>query len=143
MAEVKRRWGLDQPFFVQYFYFIGNAIQGNLGRSFRFAQPVTELIATRLPATIELATFAIVIALGIAIPLGVLAGARPDSPVDNVGTTLGLFGISMPNFWFGIMLILVFAGTFHILPSAGRSTRSSRAAPTARCSRRVARWSRT
>ncbi len=122
VAEAKRRWGLDQPFYIQYFYFVANAVRGDLGRSFRFAQPVTELIATRLPATIELAFFAIVIATAIAIPIGVLAGARPDSPTDNVGTMLGLFGISMPNFWFGIMLILIFAGLLHLLPSAGRST---------------------
>ena len=122
VAAIRQRWGLDQPFIIQYFYFVSNAVQGNLGRSFRFAQPVTELIATRLPATVELATFAILIALAIALPLGVLAGARPDSPIDNLGTTVGLFGISMPNFWFGIMLILIFAGTFHVMPSAGRSS---------------------
>jgi ABC-type dipeptide/oligopeptide/nickel transport system permease component len=121
VAEARARWGLDKPFIVQYFYFIGNAVQGNFGRSFRFAQPVSELMATRLPATIELAFFAMLIATLIAIPLGVFAGARPDSPVDNVGTVFGLFGISMPNFWFGIMLILFFAGVLHILPSAGRS----------------------
>lgn len=121
VAEARARWGLDKPFIVQYFYFIANAVQGNMGRSFRFAQPVSELIASRLPATIELAFFAIVIAVLIAVPLGVFAGARPDSPTDNVGTFFGLFGISMPSFWFGIMLILVFAGMLHILPSAGRS----------------------
>jgi peptide/nickel transport system permease protein len=76
----------------------------------------------RLPATIELATFAILIAITLAIPLGVWAGARPNSWVDNLGTSLGLFGISMPNFWMGIMLILLLAGNFHLLPSAGRST---------------------
>src|SRR5919199_4774967 len=121
VAEVKRRWGLDQPFLIQYVYFIANAAQGNFGRSFPFAQPVSELIAHPPPATIELAFFAMLIATLIAIPLGVFAGARPDSPVDNVGTMFGLFGISMPNFWFGIMLILFFAGVLHILPSAGRS----------------------
>jgi len=121
VAEAKARWGLDQPFYVQYFYFLGNAVRGDLGRSFRFAQPVTELIASRLPATVELASFAIVIAILIAVPLGVFAGARPDSATDNVGTMFGLFGISMPNFWFGIMLILVFAGMLHLFPSAGRS----------------------
>lgn len=121
VAEAKARWGLDQPFYVQYFYFLANALRGDLGRSFRFAQPVSELIASRLPATVELAFFAIVIAIAIAVPLGVFAGARPDSATDNVGTMFGLFGISMPNFWFGIMLILVFAGTLHLFPSAGRS----------------------
>jgi ABC-type dipeptide/oligopeptide/nickel transport system permease component len=121
VAEAKARWGLDKPFLVQYVYFIANAAQGNLGRSFRFAQPVTDLIASRLPATLELATFAIIIAVLIALPLGVFAGARPDSATDNVGTMFGLFGISMPNFWFGIMLILIFAGSLHLFPSAGRS----------------------
>src|SRR4051812_31070674 len=121
VADAKAHWGLDKPFYVQYFYFIGNAARGDLGRSFRFAQPVSELIASRLPATIELATWAILIAVLIAIPLGVFAGARPDSATDNLGTFFGLFGISMPNFWFGIMLILVFAGMLHLLPSAGRS----------------------
>jgi peptide/nickel transport system permease protein len=121
VAEARARWGLDRPFIIQYFYFIGNAVRGDLGRSFRFAQPVTELIGSRLPATLELATFAILIAVLIALPLGVFAGARPDSATDNVGTMFGLFGISMPNFWFGIMLILVFAGVLHWFPSAGRS----------------------
>jgi peptide/nickel transport system permease protein len=121
VAEARRRWGLDQPIYVQYFYFMRSAVQGDLGRSFRFAQPVTELIGQRLPATVELAVFAIVIACAIAIPLGVMAGARPNSTIDTVGTFFGLFGISMPNFWFGIMLILLFAGILHVLPSAGRS----------------------
>lgn len=121
IAAAKRRWGLDQPLYVQYVYFISNAAQGNLGKSFRFAQPVSELIASRLPATIELALFALLIAVALAIPLGVLAGARPNSAVDNIGTVFGLFGISMPNFWFGIVLILFFAGILHVLPSAGRS----------------------
>jgi peptide/nickel transport system permease protein len=121
VAEAKARWGLDKPFYLQYFYFLANAARGDLGRSFRFAQPVSELIASRLPATVELASFAIVIAILIAVPLGVFAGARPDSATDNVGTMFGLFGISMPNFWFGIMLILVFAGMLHLFPSAGRS----------------------
>ncbi len=121
VAEAKARWGLDKPFYLQYFYFLANAARGDLGRSFRFAQPVGELIASRLPATVELAFFAIVIAILIAVPLGVFAGARPDSATDNIGTMFGLFGISMPNFWFGIMLILVFAGMLHLFPSAGRS----------------------
>lgn len=121
-AEAKQRWGLDQPVYIQYIKFITAAVTGDLGKSFRFGQPVGEVIAMRLPATIELATFSILIAITVAIPLGVWAGAKPNSPVDNLGTTFGLFGISMPNFWMGIMLILLLAGTFHLLPSAGRST---------------------
>lgn len=121
IAAARANWGLDKPIYIQYLYFVGNALQGNLGRSFRFSQPVARLIVQRLPATLELAVCALAIACLVAIPLGVLAGAKPNSTVDNVGTTFGLFGISMPNFWFGIMLILLFAGVFHVLPSSGRS----------------------
>lgn len=122
LAEARRRWGLDQPILVQYLKFVRSAATGDLGRSFRFSRPVREVIAERLPATIELASFSIVIAVLLAIPLGVWSGARPNSWLDNAGTSFGLFGISMPNFWLGIMLILILAGTFHVLPSGGRST---------------------
>jgi peptide/nickel transport system permease protein len=122
VAEARQRWGLDQPLQIQYLKFITAAVTGDLGKSFRFAQPVSEVITMRLPATIELAIFSILIAVTLAIPLGVWAGAKPNSWVDNLGTSLGLFGISMPNFWLGIMLILLLAGNFHLLPSAGRST---------------------
>ncbi|MFI5266103.1 MAG: ABC transporter permease [Chloroflexota bacterium] len=122
VAAVRHTWGLDQPIYVQYFYFLRNAVTGNLGRSFRYARPVAQLMVERLPATIELSIFALAIALIIAIPIGVKAGAKPNSFADNAGSTLGLFGISMPSFWFGIMLILLFAGVFHLLPSAGRSS---------------------
>ena len=122
LEQARRRWGLDQPILVQYFKFAAAAATGDLGKSFRFSRPVKEVIAERLPATIELAFFSILIALALAIPLGVWAGARPNSWIDNLGTSFGLFGISMPNFWLGIMLILVCAGSFHILPSGGRST---------------------
>jgi peptide/nickel transport system permease protein len=122
LAEARRRWGLDQPILVQYLKFVRTAATGDLGKSFRFSAPVKGVIKERLPATVELAFFSIVIAIFLAIPLGVWAGARPNSWLDNFGTSFGLFGISMPNFWLGIMLILILAGTFHILPSGGRST---------------------
>jgi peptide/nickel transport system permease protein len=83
---------------------------------------VVDLIAERLPATIELAVVAIIIVVIVAIPLGVLAGARPNTKLDNLGSVFGLFGISMPNFWLAIVLILLFSGVLHVLPSAGRST---------------------
>ncbi len=122
VAEARHRWGLDQPFYVQYLNFVTSAARGDLGRSFRFSEPVSQLIGSRMPATVELATLALIISALIAMPLGVVAGARPNSWFDNLGTTFGLFGISMPSFWFGIMLILLFAGSLHLLPSAGRST---------------------
>jgi ABC-type dipeptide/oligopeptide/nickel transport system permease component len=122
VAKAKERWGLDQPLHVQYLKFIKSAAAGDFGKSFKYAEPVARVITTRLPATIELAIFAIIIAMLLAIPLGVWAGSKPNSWIDNLGTTLGLFGISMPSFWLAIMLILLLAGVMNVLPTSGRST---------------------
>jgi len=122
VARAKERWGLDQPLYIQYLKFLKSAVAGDFGRSFKYTEPVIRVIITRLPATIELATFAIIIATVLAIPLGVWAGSRPNSWIDNLGTTFGLFGISMPSFWLAIMLILLLAGVLNILPTSGRST---------------------
>lgn len=122
IAEAQVRWGLDQPMHVQYAKFFRSAVQGDFGRSFKYDEPVLEVIVNRIPATLELASASVIIAIIFAIPLGVWAAAKPNSWVDNTGTTFGLFGISMPSFWFGIMLILLFAGILNILPSAGRDT---------------------
>ena len=122
VEEARTRWGLDQPVYVQYAKFFVAAIQGDLGTSFRYADPVLTMIGDRLPATIELALASILIAVIVGVPLGVWAGARPNSWIDNAGSVCGFFGISMPNFWFGIMLILVVSGFFNLLPSAGRNT---------------------
>jgi peptide/nickel transport system permease protein len=122
VAKAKERWGLDQPLYVQYLKFLRSAFAGDFGRSFKYTEPVINVIMSRLPATIELAIVAIIIATLLAIPLGVWAGAKPNSWIDNVGTTFGLFGISMPSFWLAIMLILLLAGVLNILPTSGRST---------------------
>jgi ABC-type dipeptide/oligopeptide/nickel transport system permease component len=122
VAKAKERWGLDQPIYIQYLKFLKSAATGDFGKSFKYAEPVTRVIKTRLPATIELAIFAIIIATLLAIPLGVWAGAKPNSWIDNLGTTFGLFGISMPSFWLAIMLILLLAGVLNLLPTSGRST---------------------
>jgi peptide/nickel transport system permease protein len=122
IAKAKERWGLDRPLYIQYFKFVASAATGEFGKSFKYAEPVANVIKTRLPATIELAIFSIVIAIVLAIPLGVWAGSRPNSWLDNFGTTFGLFGISMPSFWLGIMLILLLAGVLNVLPTSGRST---------------------
>ncbi len=116
IEEARIRWGLDQPVYIQYWRFLVAALQGDLGMSFRYADPVLLLIVERLPATIELAFFSIVIAVVVALPLGVWAGAKPNSWVDNLCSIVGFFCISMPNFWFGIMLILVVSGVFNLLP---------------------------
>jgi peptide/nickel transport system permease protein len=120
--QATKRWGLDQPIYVQYVKFFMSAVQGDFGRSFKYDEPVLDVIINRIPATLELASASVIIAVVFAIPLGVWAAAKPNSWVDNTGTTFGLFGISMPSFWFGIMLILLFAGILNILPSAGRDT---------------------
>ncbi|MEO9338329.1 ABC transporter permease [Mesorhizobium sp. SB112] len=120
IQRVKEMWGLDRPPIVQYGNFLLNASMGDFGNSFRYKVPVMQLVLERLPATIELAAFSTLIAILIGIPLGVLSAARPNSLIDNLGAVGGFFGISLPNFWIGILLILVFAGHFHLLPSGGR-----------------------
>ena len=122
IADARRRWGLDQPIYIQYLHFLGNIASGDLGISFRYADPVLSLIGERLPATIELAIASLIIAIIFGIPLGIWAGAKPNSWADNLGSVFGFFGISMPSFWLGIMLILVISGYFNWLPSSGRST---------------------
>ena len=122
IADARRRWGLDRPIYVQYLSFLSNIASGDLGMSFRYADPVIGLIGERLPATIELAVASMLIAIAIGIPLGVWAGAKPNSWADNLGSVFGFFGISMPSFWLGIMLILIVSGYFNWLPSSGRST---------------------
>jgi ABC-type dipeptide/oligopeptide/nickel transport system permease component len=122
VAQAKARWGLDQPLYVQFWRFLESAAVGDFGKSFKYSEPVIRVIKNRLPATIELAIFAILIASLLAIPLGVWAGSRPNSWIDNLGTTIGLFGISMPSFWLAIMLILLLAGALNLLPTSGRST---------------------
>ena len=122
VAKARERWGLDRPLYIQYLRFITSTLTGEFGKSFKYAEPVSRIIRTRLPATVELAVFSVLIATLMAIPLGVWAGSRPNSWLDNFGTSFGLFGISMPSFWLAIMLILMLAGGLNILPTSGRST---------------------
>jgi peptide/nickel transport system permease protein len=116
---LRHRNGLDLPLVQQYLRWLGRAVTGDLGVSFRSGQPVAGIIAERLPATLTLALAAIVLALLIAVPLGTLSALHPRSVVDRIATVLSQFGISVPDFWMAIMLILVFAGTLRWLPSGG------------------------
>ncbi|MQA33362.1 ABC transporter permease subunit [Modestobacter roseus] len=116
---LQQRSGLDQPLLQQYFTWAGRALTGDLGVSFRSGEPVTGQILERLPATLTLAFAAIVVALLIAVPLGTISALRPRSLVDRGATVLSQIGISVPDFWMGIVLILVFAGTLGWLPSGG------------------------
>ena len=116
---LQERSGLDQPLVQQFVTWFGRAITGNLGVSFRSGDTVAGLIGERLPATLTLAFASILVALVIAVPLGTISALRPRSVVDRVATVISQFGISVPEFWMGIVLILVFAGTLGWLPSGG------------------------
>ncbi|TKX75630.1 ABC transporter permease [Halorubrum sp. GN11_10-6_MGM] len=112
--------GLDQPLYVQYGQYVFELLQGDMGRSYIRGQEVTTLVFERLPATVELAVAASVVAIVLAIPLGVISATRRNEPVDYGATLLSLGGISTPNFWLGIMLILIFAVEFNIFNTSGR-----------------------
>jgi peptide/nickel transport system permease protein len=112
--------GLDQPFFVQYFRFLGNALAGEFGLSYRLSRPVSSLIAERLPATLELSLTAAVLALLVGIPMGVYTGLYRESWLSRFFLTFSLIGVSLPTFLIGILLILVFAVELGVLPSFGR-----------------------
>src|SRR5262249_29898504 len=122
VADMRARLGLDRPFLVQYASFMSGALQGDLGRSLRTNEPVTSAIAERMPATLELALAAMSVAVLIAIPLGIAAAVRAGTGVDHAATTLALIGISMPNFWLGPLLAIVFAVELGWLPVSGRGT---------------------
>ena len=112
--------GLDKPFIVQYGIFISKALKGDLGDSFVFQEPALLLILDRMPATMELAVVALLIAVIFGIPLGVLAGLKPDSLASKSIMTGSILGFSLPTFWVGIMMILLFAVLLGWLPSTGR-----------------------
>ena len=120
VARVRQEWGLDEPLAVQYWQFISRAMVGDFGRSLKFGEPVMKLVLERLPATIELATVSLVVAILISIPLGVYSAIKRDTVVDHAGTGMALIGVSLPNFWLGIMLIYFLGGQWNLLPVAGR-----------------------
>jgi len=112
--------GLDKPLYLQFGLFLWNAVQGDLGTSFVYGMPATEVLLQRLPATLELAVVAMLFAICIGIPLGVYAGLRPHSFGGKAIMTGSILGFSLPNFWIGLILILFFAVYLHVLPSGGR-----------------------
>ncbi len=116
----RERLGLDQPFYVQFYYFVLNAVQGNFGISYRLQQPVSQLILERLPATIELAFASATIALVFGVLLGIYTALRPRAFSSGVIMTASLVGVSLPTFLIGIGLIYVFAVELKWLPSFGR-----------------------
>ena len=119
-AALRRDMGLDLPVHERFFRFLGNAITGDFGNSFFHRRPVLDLILERLPATIELTLVSMFIAIGTAVPLGVIAAVKRGTLIDRIATVASIFGVSMPGFWFGLLLIMLFAVHLHILPVAGR-----------------------
>jgi len=120
MEAAIARLGLDKPLWEQFFVFVGNALQGDLGRSFVYSTDALGLILSKLPATMELAMLALIFAVFIGVPLGMIAGLRPNSIAGKSIMTGSILGFSLPNFWQGMMLILLFAVIFKVLPSGGR-----------------------
>src|SRR5687768_848861 len=121
VAALRQRLGLDQPLAAQYGRFLAGLARGNLGVSIHSGEPVTRVIARHYPATLELAFASLVVALAIALPLGIAAAVRRGAWVDHLSRWLALAGVSLPGFWLGPMLILLFAVHWGALPVSGRA----------------------
>jgi peptide/nickel transport system permease protein len=119
-ARVVAAFGLDQPLWRQYLLFVERALHGDLGRSFVFNQPALGVILQRMPATMELAVAALVLSIAVGIPAGLVAGLWPDALFSRAVMTGSILGFSLPTFWVGLMLIIVFAVQLGWLPSTGR-----------------------
>ena len=119
IEQIRRQYHLDQPIPIQYLYWIKGVLTGDLGESMRLKQPVLELIGQKLPVTLQLASMAMVIALVIGVGAGVISAVKKDTVWDYAANVFSLWGISTPNFWLGIMLILFFAVYLGWLPASG------------------------
>jgi len=122
VTRFREAMGFNDPFLVQYGRFLKGALQGDFGQSVRHGEPAFGLVVERMPATFELAGAALLLALCLSIPAGIVSAVRRNSPVDYVATVVALFGQSLPTFWLGIMLILLFSVQLQLLPSSGRGT---------------------
>jgi peptide/nickel transport system permease protein len=120
VQNLKVQFGLDQPIYVQYLKFVRQAFKGDLGESFRYRQESLKLVLQRLPVTFLLVSAAVIIAICVAIPLGIFTATRKNTFFDYGGTVVSLVGLSVPTFWIGIMLILIFADYLRILPPSGK-----------------------
>jgi peptide/nickel transport system permease protein len=119
LARVRANWGLDQPIYVQYFFWLKNAVLLDFGRSYTTGQPVIKEIAERLPITLLLMIPSYILTLLICIPVGVISAVRKNSWFDNIFTFLSFAGMAIPTFWLGLMLMLLFAVKLHWLPAVG------------------------
>ena len=119
LEEIRQRYGLRDPMPVQYVKWVGRALRGDLGESIRTREPVLRLVAQKLPITLQLAAYSLLIALLIAVPVGVLAAVRRNTAWDYLASSVSLCGLSIPNFWLGIMLILLLSVRLQWLPASG------------------------
>jgi len=119
IAFIRAKYRLDEPVPIQYLAWLGQLARGDLGSSMRTGEPVSSLIFSKLPVTVELSLLSILVAVAIALPAGVVAAARKNSALDVTGTILALSGLSIPNFWLGIMLILLVSVNLGWLPASG------------------------
>ena len=119
IADIRSRFGLDLPLWRQYLLFVGHALVGDFGTSYRWQMPALQLILDRLPATVELAICGLLFSVGVAVPVGVLSAVHRDGWVDRIGRVFAMLGQAMPAFWVGLLLILVFAIRLNWLPAFG------------------------
>ena len=122
VAQLRHTLGLDRPLLIQYALFMRGVVTGDLGTSLRTNQPVTAVIAERMPATVQLALSAILVATLVALPLGIVAAVRAGTGIDRLATTVALIGVSMPSFWLGPLLAILFSVELGWLPVSGRGT---------------------
>ena len=130
IRQISKNYGLDRPVYVQYWIYVEKVLHGDFGESFRTQRPVIEEIRRTLPATIELTTAAMLVAVLLGVPIGVYSSLHPGSRIDRLITTLAVLGISMPGFFLGLLLMLLFAATLGWLPPTGRGTIAHLVLPT-------------
>lgn len=119
LASIRERFGLDQPIPIQYVHWLVNAVHGDLGMSMRFNQPVSTLVLSKLPVTFQLATTALIFAILMGVTAGILAAVYADTAIDQTLGVFSILGFSIPNFWLGILLIMVVSVQWELLPASG------------------------
>lgn len=122
MAAIREDWGLDQPIWGQFVVYVQNLAKGDLGYSYRFRRPATDLIFERIPATLQLSLAAFAVSLLISFPIGIYTAVHKGTFADAIGRTIALLGQAMPGFWLALMMILLFSVTLRWLPTSGRGT---------------------
>src|SRR4051795_13558242 len=119
LQQIRHKYGFDQPVPVQYVKWLGNALQGDLGTSTKSGLPVSQTILDRIPITLELAALSVLFAVVLGVSAGIIAAVKRGSLGDYASSSIALFGLSIPHFWLGLMLILLFAVQLRILPASG------------------------